>query len=656
MRLRELAIRVAVATAASLGVNTAVSVPAAQGAGAIVVSTCGAFVFGHAAVFGLNTLEYCPPGTNIPPGMSIMTGGNTVKAGTRANWQATAPAGLMITGASIATNQMYSIHVNDGTGWGGGFYWAGGGIGTHNGETSYSVGGLNSGYFGFQIICGWSKCPGSTNPAQLTIESIDLSATETQGPSLVAPDGLWQASGWVRGSWPLYFYGDSPSGLCSLSAWLNSRAIPGTSSPVDQNVWHQCSAPPVDQTIQTGSYGQGAVPLTISATDAAGVPGSVTKTVYIDTSTPTIAISGPQDAPTTAGVQYLTATASAGPSGVAGINCSLDGAPAQWHAGSSDTVAVQGLGSHTLTCSSADNARDAAGNAGWSAPATWTMTIRQPTVTDVSFDHIANALHCARTRERIHVPAQYVWARAHGQHVRVRIPAQTWTVTRVRCHPSYVRHRVRVHGRWQLLRTPVLPRVVRATTRRVGFGRSSVIHGWVGTSEGNALGGQIVRILAAPDNGSGAFTQEALATTATNGTWSARLPAGPSRIIRAVYEGGPTVEPSWGQARVVVPASIELRIRPRHAHWAGRITITGRLRGGYLPPGGETVILLVRFGGQDHDFAHVAASGNGRFRYVYTFLPGNGDASYPFMAESIGESGYPYTPGRSSSEVVDVSP
>lgn len=655
MRLRMLLVRTAVATVVSLSVSAAASVSAAQGAGTLVVPTCGAFVFGHAAAFGLNTLEYCPPGTNAPPGMSIMTGSNKVKAGTRAYWQANAPAGIAITGASIATNQMYSIHINDRTGWGGGFYWAGGGAGTNNNERSYSVSGLNSSYFGFQAICGWSTCNGSTNPAQLTIESINLIATETQGPALNAPDGLWQASGWVRGSWSLHFYGDSPSGLCDLAASLNGQAIPGTSSAANRNVWHQCSAPAVNQTIQTGNYGQGALPLTIGATDAAGVPTSDTKTIYVDNSSPSITIAGPADAPTTAGVQYLIATASAGPAGVAGISCSLDGAAAQWHAGPNAIIPVQGLGDHSLTCSSANNARDGAGTPGWSAPTTHALTIREPTVTSVSFDRIAGALHCTRVRERLHVPGQLVWVRVHHRKVRVRIPAQTRTVTRVRCHPHYVRRRVRVHGRWRFVRTPVLPRMIRSSRRRVAFGKRTTIHGWLGTAQGNALAGQTVQVFTAPNNGKGAFVREALATTAANGTWSARLRAGPSRVIRAVYGGGTTVEPSWGRATVVVPASIQLHV-PRHAHWGGKLVLTGRLRGGYLPAVGETVILSVRFGGHEHDFAHLAVSGNGHFGYVYTFLPGNGDASYPFMAETVRESGYPYAPGRSRSEVAHVSP
>ena len=656
MRLRVLQIQTAAAALIATGALAAIAPPMAEGAGSLVVVTCGASVFSHSAAFGLGTVLNCPPGTSIPPGMSIMTGPNKVPAGTHATWQANAPAGISITGASIGANQMYSVHINDGTGWGGGFFWASGSSGSNNAETSYSVSAINSGYFGFHVACGWSACNGSANPAQLTVESIALTATETQAPSLTAPDGLWQQSGWVRGSWPLHYYGDSPSGLCSLSASIDGQAIPGTSSSVDQSVWHQCNAPAVDQPIQTGNYGQGTIPLTIAATDAAGVPTSVTENIHVDNSTPTIAVSGPQDAPVTAGVQYLTASASAGPSGVAGISCSLDGATAQWHAGASETIPVQGLGNHTLRCSSADTARDASGNVAWSAPATATLTIRQPTVTSVSFDRVVQALRCVRVRERIHVPAQLGWVHVGGRRVRVRIPAQTRTVSRIRCHPRYVLHRVRIHGRWRLVKIPVLPRSVRSSTRRIAFGASTTIHGWLGTAQGNALGGQTVQILTAPDNGQGAFAQEAVATTAPDGSWSTKLPAGPSRIVSAVYGGGPQLEPSSGEARVVVPASIKLRIQPRHAHWGGKLTITGLLRGGYLPAAGETVILSVYFAGHEHDFAHVSVSGNGHFRYIYTFLPGNGVASYPFSAETVRESDYAFAPGRSRREVVHVSP
>jgi hypothetical protein len=640
---------------AAVAITVVALPPAALGAGSLTVSTCGAGVFGHAAAFGINTMMNCPPVANPPAGVSILTGPNKVPAGRRATWLANAPAGLSIVGVSIPPNDMYSNGVNDGKGWGGGFYWAGGGAQTHDNEPTFTSPPMNSSYFGFQIVCGASTCDGSVSPAQLTVESVNLQATESQGPALVASHGLWQSQGWVRGNWPLAFSGDSPSGICAFNATLNTSLLTGPTSPQNPTVWHQCGAPAFAQTISTGAYGQGAVPLTLAAIDAAGVSGSVSRSIDVDNTTPSIALSGPTDAPTTAGVQDVTATASAGPSGVAGTSCSLDGAPAQWHSGASAAIPVQGLGIHAVTCSSANTARDGSGNAGWSAPASWRLSIRQPSISSISFSRVVNALRCSRTRARVRVPAHWVTVTVGGRRVRIELPAQTRTLALVRCHPRYVTRRVRIGGHWRTVRVPLLPHTVHASTKHVPYGGSTTVSGWLGTYQGVALGHQAVRIRTAPDNGQHVFRQVAVATTAANGSWTARLPPGPSRIVDAVYDGSQTVEPSSGQAGVTTPASISLDVQPRHAHWGGRIVLSGRLAGGYLPAAGETVILSVHFAGGAHDFAHVTARGDGRFRYVYTFLPGIGTAAYPFSAETVRESDYPYTPKSSRRVTVDVS-
>ena len=67
--------------------------------------------------------------------------------------------------------------------------------------------------------------------------------------------------------------------------------------------------------MNTTRYGQGALTLALGASDAAGVPASISKTVYVDNSTPTVTLSGPVDAPSTAGTQYVTASAGGSPSG-----------------------------------------------------------------------------------------------------------------------------------------------------------------------------------------------------------------------------------------------------------------------------------------------------------------------------------------------------
>ena len=99
-----------------------------------------------------------------------------------------------------------------------------------------------------------------------------------------------------------------------------------------------------------------------------------------------------------------------------------------------------------------------------------------------------------------------------------------------------------------------------------------MVSGWLGTAKGNALGGQEVRILTAPDNGSGKFTQAAVVRTAPDGVWNAKLPAGPSRLVVAAFGGGRTVEPSLSQAgHLAVTASVDLHVHPRVTHWGDTI-------------------------------------------------------------------------------------
>jgi hypothetical protein len=633
--------------------------------GALTVETCGTGVFNHAAVFGINTSIYCPPGTNIPPGMTILTGPNTVSRGQHATWQTNAPSGLVITGASIAPLQLYSIGVNDGQGWGGGFYWAGGGGETFDTTRQYDISGLDTSYFGFQVICGLSTCDGTKQAGQITVESINLYATETQGPGLLAPSGLWQAPSWVRGTWALGFSGDSPSGICSLSASINGLSVPGSSSLVNPTVWHQCAAPPVSDSIQTGDYGQGPVPLTIQGTDAAGVSTSgYTRTLYIDNTQPSVSFVGPRDAPSTAGTQYVTAVASGGPSGIAGLSCSVDGAPAQWYASSSASVPIGGIGDHTLNCSAAGNAVDGAGNHAWSTPASWSLSIRQPTVGAIGFSKLVDALRCRRVIERVTIPAH--WVTVHRRHgtIRIRERAHTQKVKVTHCHPRIVHRRITVWvtvkdgaqprrvKRKKTIRVVELPHVVSHDSRRVAHGRTTVVNGWLGMANGTALGGQRVVVLTAPDNGLGHFSQAAVATTASNGSWSAELPAGPSRLVEAVFAGASTLEPTTSdQVHVLVPGVVKLiSVSPRRVPWGGSVRIVGRLVGGYLPSGGALVRLRIGFGASYTTYGvqeHV--TGDGRFSTRYTF--GIGDPSiyrsYWFQIASLPMGNYPWQPAAS---------
>jgi hypothetical protein len=204
----------------------------------------------------------------------------------------------------------------------------------------------------------------------------------------------------------------------------------------------------------------------------------------------------------------------------------------------------------------------------------------------------------------------------------------------------------------------VPPRILARTSRAVAFGRGTTVNGYLGTSAGIAIGGHAVSVLTAPDNGGGQFTQAAVVTTAADGTWTATLPPGPSRIVEAVYGGDPTTEGgSSGQVRVIVHAKVKLLSVTRRVAWGGTVRITGQLLGGYLPPGGALVRLRIGQGSSYQTYGvqeHV--TGRGRFTTTYAFGAGYAGIfkSYWFQIATLPMGDYPYAPAASGRRSVLV--
>jgi hypothetical protein len=86
------------------------------------------------------------------------------------------------------------------------------------------------------------------------------------------------------------------------------------------------------------------------------------------------------------------------------------------------------------------------------------------------------------------------------------------------------------------------------------------------------------------------------------------------------------------------------------------VAISGGLRGGYVPPAGELVVLWIGWPGGSTEIGHLYALRDGRFRSTYTFLRGNGTEMYRMWAATASESDYPYAVGSSPKTAVSVSP
>ena len=533
------------------------------------------------------------------------------------------------------------------------------------------------------MICGSGS--GCNQNAGIALNSVVLTAAENQGPSIVA-DGannlFYQTSHYVWNPagqpYPIPVSTSDPSGVCRIQAIVNGTVIPGPAATPDTSQWHQC--PDASWTVAGGASvdtrayvpGAGTLTLQLQATNAAQVTTTDTATLKVDNDPVGLTLSGPSDvASATGATQYITTTVTAGPSGVAGARCAVDGGASTFYPGASAQVPVSGLGGHAVTCVGENNAVGPTGQPGTSAPQTFHMTIRQPTASAITFARIADAPRCQVGIETVKVAGRIHTVRRHGKRVRVRGPAQSVRRRVRKCHGRTVVRTIRVvlkrygkpvvrHGRpvyvKRRVRRVLLPHVVDQATRRVGHGRSTTVNGFLELSDGSVLSGRAVEVLAAPDNGSGQFAPIATVTTNAYGAWSAQVPAGPSRLLEAAYPGDGTTEPATsGTVVLTVPAKIGISIAPRVLPWHATLTIRGHLEGGYVPPGGVALRLLVRYTGSPQASVLLAfrTNGRGQFKIQWRYPSGHGVASYPmWVSTTAAETDYAFAPSRSRHTVV----
>lgn len=593
----------------------------------------------------------------------------TAPQGERVGIQTTAPAGITIVGALSSPAEINNI--NAGGGWGGGAYWAGGGREWHTGDTSETDGPFASSYWGWQMICGFSQ--GCSANAGIALNSVVLTGEENRGPSLIA-DGsnnlYYQTSHYVWNPvgqpYPIPVSASDPSGVCDVQAIVNGTRIPGPASMADTSQWHQC--PNQSWTAGEGAHvdtrayvpGTGKLTLQLQATNAAQVTTTATATLKVDNDPVGLTLSGPADVTSSTGAtQYVTTHVTAGPSGVAGALCSVDGGSALFYAGAAAQVPVSGLGVHAVTCVGENNAIGPDGQRGTSVPQRFRMSIREPTASAITFARIADKLRCRTAVETVKVPGRLHTIRRHGKPVRVRGRARTVRRRVRKCHARTVLRTVRVilkrHGRPVLrhgkpvyvkrrVRRVLLPHPVYRSTRRIGHGKATTVNGFVVLANGTALSGQPVGVYASPDDNAPRFHLMRVVTTNANGAWTAKVPAGPSRLIEAVYPGSTITEPATSSTvHLAVPAKIDMSISPHTIPWSGKITIRGRLVGGYVPGDGVALRLRVPYPSGQYIQEPFRTDRHGHFRFQWSYRTGRGVASYRFsVATTATESDYPW--------------
>lgn len=141
--------------------------------------------------------------------------------------------------------------------------------------------------------------------------------------------------------------------------------------------------------------------------------------------------------------------------------------------------------------------------------------------------------------------------------------------------------------------------------------------------------------------------------TLANGSFLARVPVGPSRLIEVAYRAfsADTNYTTTNKITESVAAGVQLKIAPRQTYPNGAIVLTGHVLGP-VPPQGTIVDLLVHYRGRWVPFRTPQTDAHGHFEVEYQFEGGVG--RFPFRATvPAGQAGFPFS--RGYSKVVDVT-
>lgn len=186
-----------------------------------------------------------------------------------------------------------------------------------------------------------------------------------------------------------------------------------------------------------------------------------------------------------------------------------------------------------------------------------------------------------------------------------------------------------------------------ATHRTRAFAqRALTISGRLSSGGGTAIGDASLNVTEQAQGSAATVIGEA--RTASNGTFTVHVAAGPSRVVTIGYRAVETDPTYAAQATVSesVEAGVQMHVSPRRTAATGTIQIIGQVAGP-IPREGVLVELLVHYRGAWVPFRAPRTTRSGRFSTSYQFQGASG--RFPFRAEiPASQAGFPYATGYSS--------
>jgi hypothetical protein len=198
--------------------------------------------------------------------------------------------------------------------------------------------------------------------------------------------------------------------------------------------------------------------------------------------------------------------------------------------------------------------------------------------------------------------------------------------------------------------------IKRGRSLTLSYGRARTIRGAVTDAAGAPVPGATVVVLSRVRR-SGARTRAGRTpiVTGADGRFVYRIPKGPSRLLRFGWRSSTASSLLTCSAalHVNVRAPVGLSVSPRVVSPHGRIRLSGRLRGGYVPARGRVLDLQALVRGSWRPFETVRTSGRGRFSATYRFTSGE-RGTFRIRVRVRPSSDYPFTLGYSRAVRVRV--
>lgn len=185
--------------------------------------------------------------------------------------------------------------------------------------------------------------------------------------------------------------------------------------------------------------------------------------------------------------------------------------------------------------------------------------------------------------------------------------------------------------------------------RRVGWRRSAfALSGRLTDATGQSLAGLKLHITQTV-NGRTVILGET--TSGRDGSWTFRVPRGPSRTITVTAGDGVNAAKTTVQQRVV--ALVSFRAMNKRLRRGGRVLFRGTLHGGYVNTREKLVEFQVYYRGAWRTIATLKTDRKGRFAVRYRFGPA-AVGTYAFRVRTLPTDGYPFAVGKSGGKSAKV--